>query len=223
MKKANILFVLLLFSVVSVAQGIRYDTIKVSPGDERNIHRGATLQTSKQTTIKTKSSNTKGYYDNVLGSGYSLDASKFRYGADIGLYFSRNYSSFNLGPQVGYLLSEHVMLGVGAKYYYLKTRGYSYQQETVYKNNLLGVNAFGYFYPTRYTVLFAQPEINHMWSLIRDEVTGESRRISGFVPAFLIGGGLRLGVTHVTLNYDLGRHRNSPYSRGLFLGFSIFL
>lgn len=226
MKKINILLLLLLFSVFVSAQVITYDTIRVASDDERNIHRNANESTTsiRQSAQPQKVVNPPPTsYQNVLGTGYNIDVKNLRYGADFGLYFSKNYSSFNLGPQMGYLLSDQFMVGVGIKYNYFKTRGYLYNEEVVYKNNLLGGNVFGYYYPSRYIALFVQPEINHLWSYRKDEISGTEKRTSGFVPSFLVGGGLRLGMTHITLNYDLSRHRNSPYSKGLFLGFSFFL
>lgn len=217
MKKINVAFLLLFFSVLATAQVITYDTIRVSPDDERNIHRN---QYSNDRNPVNRSSES---YRNVLGTGYDLDVKKLRYGLDFGLYFSKNYSSFSFGPQMGYMVNDQLLVGAGTKYYYYKTRVYQYEEEVVYKNNMLGINAFGYFYPSTYTAVFVQPEINHMWSYRKDEVSGDERRNSGFVPSFLVGGGLRFGLTHITLNYDLARHRNSPYSRGLFFRFSIFL
>lgn len=227
MKKINILFCMFLFSFLLSAQVITYDTIRVSPDDERNIHRNSSKTNASVTSTTQQSQKVvnppPASYQNVLGTGYDIDVKKLRYGADFGLYFSKNYSSFNFGPQMGYLIDDQFMVGVGVKYNYFKTRGYLYNEEVVYKNNLLGGNVFGYYYPTSYLVVFVQPEINHLWSTRKDEVSGAVKKSSGFVPSFLLGGGVRLGMAHLTLNYDLARHRNSPYSRGVFMGFSFFL
>ncbi len=216
MKRILFSFLFITFAFVISAQSIKYDTIRVSPDDERNIHRGKSLTVSappprKQTT------------NNKTQTAHStFDKSKLRYGANLGLSLSRNYTSINIGPQLGYQLTNHFLIGAGVKYYYTKVRGYQYNTSTVYKNNLLGVNAFGYLYPVSFITIFAQPEINYLWSHYIDESTGDTRNSTGAVPSVLVGAGIRLGRTHLTLNYDLVQHVNSPYSRGVFFGVSVF-
>ena len=146
-----------------------------------------------------------------------------RIGANVGLSFSKDYSTVALGPQIGYQFSDYLMAGVGVKYYYTKTRGYTYEERYLYKNNLLGVNTFAYAYPARFLALFVQPEINYLWSSVTNEVDYKKRYSQGWVPSVVIGAGLRLGNSHITLNYDLVQHINSPYPRTVFLGISLFL
>ena len=216
----KIFFLLLLvaLSITAPAQVITYDTIRVSTDDERNIYGTQRRQPAAQSPINQRPV----LLDREPDPGFLFDKRKLRYGANIGLSFSRNYSAFNFGPQVGYQLSNRFMAGVGIKYYYNKVRAFQYNEAYLYKNNLLGANLFGYLYPMRFLTLFAQPEINHLWSNLTHEKTGEVTKSSGFVPSFLVGGGLRLGNSHITLNYDLAQHTNSPYPRGWFLGFSTF-
>ena len=220
MKKIYFLLLIVLPFIVS-AQDIKYDTIRVSPNDERNIHRTQSQQQTPKAERITRS-NQPILLDRRAASDSFFDKRKLRYGANIGLSLSRYYSSFNFGPQVGYQLNNHLMLGAGVKYYYNKMRAYQYNQEYLYKNNLLGANLFGYVYPVQFLTIFAQPEINHLWSNYRNKVTGESTKSSGFVPSVVVGGGLRLGRSHVTINYDLVQHINSPHPRGWFLGVSAF-
>ena len=212
------LFLLIIFPVMMPAQVITYDTIRVSPDDERNIYKTQRQQQTAQSPIARQPI----LLDRESAPGFRFDKSKLRYGANIGLSFSRNYSAFNFGPQVGYQLSSRFMAGVGIKYYYNKVRAFQFNEEYLYKNNLLGANLFGYFYPARFLALFVQPEINRLWANLTDEMTGEVTKSCGFVPSLLVGGGLRLGHSHITLNYDLAQHTNSPYPRGWFLGFSTF-
>ena len=146
-----------------------------------------------------------------------------RIGANVGLSFSKDYSTVALGPQIGYQFSDYLMAGVGVKYYYTKTRGYTYEERYLYKNNLLGVNTFAYAYPARFLALFVQPEINYLWSSVTNEVDYKKRYSQGWVTSVVIGAGLRLGNSHITLNYDLVQHINSPYPRTVFLGISLFL
>lgn len=44
----------------------------------------------------------------------------------------------------------------------------------------------------------------------------------GFAPSFVVGGGLKLGYTHLTINYDLVEHSNSPHPKGFYVGISAF-
>ena len=212
------LLLLVALSITASAQVITYDTIRVSTDDERNIYGTQRRQPAAQSPINQRPV----LLDREPDPGFLFDKRKLRYGANIGLSFSRNYSAFNFGPQVGYQLSNRFMAGVGIKYYYNKVRAFQYNEAYLYKNNLLGANLFGYFYPARFLALFAQPEINRLWANLTDEETGEVTKSSGLVPSLLVGGGLRLGHSHITLNYDLAQHTNSPYPRGWFLGFSTF-
>ncbi|MDO5523820.1 MAG: hypothetical protein Q4G48_07235 [Bacteroidia bacterium] len=211
------LLLLFLFPVIASAQVITYDTIRVSPGDERNIYRSQPRQTTQsrqrqQPVLPARTST----------PGFTFDKSKLRYGANIGLSLSRNYTAFNFGPQVGYQFNNYFMAGVGVKYYYNKVRAFQYNEQYLYKNNLLGANVFGYFYPVRYLVVFAQPEINYLWANLKNETTGEATKSSGPVPSLLVGGGLRVGRSHITINYDLVQHVNSPHPSGFFFGVSAF-
>lgn len=218
MKKLYLLL-LLAFPIVASAQVITYDTIRVSPNDERNIYR---TQRPQQTQPNRQRGQQPVVLQNESVSSSAFDKSKFRYGANIGLSFSRNYAAVNFGPQVGYQLTEKFMAGVGVKYYYNKVRAFQYNESYLYTNNLLGVNMFGYFYPVRFVAVFAQPGINHLWAKYKNESTGEVVNSSGLVPSLIVGGGFRLGRSHITLNYDLAQHTNSPYPKGFFLGISAF-
>lgn len=217
--KKILLLLLLVFPILASAQVITYDTIRVSPGDERNIHRAQ----PQQQTVRRQQRNQPILVDNRAESGTAFDKSKLRFGANLGLSFSRNYTVFMLGPQVGYQFSNHFMAGAGVKYYYNKIRAYQYNEEYLYKNHLLGTNVFGYAYPASFIAIFAQPEINYLWSTYTQETgVGDTRKTNGWVPSMLVGAGLRLGRSHITLNYDLAQHTNSPYPKGVFLGISAF-
>lgn len=220
--KKIFLFLLLIFPMMASAQVITYDTIRVSPDDERNIHR-----TQQQTTQTEQSSrvlsNRPVLLDRGAESGFKFDKRKMRFGANLGLSLSRNYTVLVLGPQVGYQFSNYFMAGAGVKYYYNKVRAYQLNEEYLYKNHLLGTNVFGYAYPASFIAVFAQPEINYLWSTYRKEGSvDDPRKTNGWVPSMLVGAGLRLGRSHITLNYDLAQQTNSPYPKGVFLGVSAF-
>lgn len=213
MKKVLPLFMLL--SALSLgAQTITYDTIRVSADDERNIYlnRSGNEKTTNKPLRKENIYTDKGQTPTVF------DRSKLRFGANLGLSVSRNYTNLGLGPQIGYQFNEYFMAGAGIKYYYTRARTSHYE----IKNNLLGANTFGYLYPVSFIALFAQPEINYIWSTLTPRDTEDKTTDSGFVPSLVVGAGFRLGRSHITLNYDLVQHRNSPHPDGFYLGISAF-
>lgn len=147
----------------------------------------------------------------------SIDMSKLRFGASLGLSLSRNYTYLGMGPQIGYQFNRYFMGGTGLKYYYSKTQLSDYKNI----NHLFGMNIFGYAYPVSFITVFAQPEVNYIWTdLIYN--SGERYSSSGFVPSVVVGAGLRLGYSHITVNYDLVQHRNSPHPQGFYIGVSAF-
>lgn len=210
--KQYLIFLFIFSFAAASAQEIRYDTVRVSPNDERNIYRAA--QQQPETVTRQRAAEPI----RVQPQGFVFDKSKLRIGANLGLSLSRNYTVFGLGPQVGYQFSDLFMAGAGIKYYYTKVRTYDYE----IKNNMLGTNLFGYFYPVRFLTVFVQPEINYIWSNLKNRTTSETDTEKGFVPSLVVGGGLRLGRSHITLNYDLAQNSRSPYPSGFFLGVSAF-
>ena len=199
------LFLLLLLPAKSLAQGFTLDTIRVSSEDNRNIHRSTQLNQTELSLNKDNSSH------------FILDRTKLRLGANIGLSLSKNYTYLGIGPQIGYQFSNYFMAGAGIKYYHLKRNLSDYER----KNNLLGLNLFGYVYPVKFITLFAQPELNYIWSNITYN-TGEKVTNKGFAPSLVVGTGLKLGYNHITINYDLVKHSNSPHPQGFYLGISAF-
>ena len=200
-----ILFILFILPVKSFAQGFTRDTIRVASDDNRNIHQSTHLNQTELSLNKDNSSH------------FILDRTKLRFGANIGLSLSKNYTYLGIGPQIGYQFNKYFMSGTGIKYYHLK-RNFS---DTERKNNLLGLNVFGYVYPVKFITLFAQPELNYIWSNITYN-TGVKVKNNGFAPSLVVGAGLKLGYNHITINYDLIQHSNSPHPEGFYLGISGF-
>ncbi len=214
MRSLYILF-LWLFPLFSGAQIISYDTIPVAPDDERNIYRSGEQPRSiagKETSSGIRRKEIE------KSPTSSFDRSKLRLGADIGLSVSKNYTRIGIGPQAGYQFNRHIMAGAGIKYYYSKAR----TSEYTVKDHLLGANLFGYFYPLPFVAVFVQPETNYIWSAITSESATETTSHSGLVPSLIVGAGLRLGRSHITLNYDLIQHADSPHPTGVYLGVSAF-
>ncbi len=203
--KRWLLLLLLILPTISFAQGFTLDTIRVDSEDSRNIHQNTQTNHSELSLNKDNSSH------------FILDRTKLRFGANIGLSLSKNYTYLGIGPQIGYQFNKYFMAGTGIKYYHLKRNLSDYEK----KNNLFGFNLFGYVYPVRFITLFAQPELNYIWSNITYN-TGEKIINNSFAPSLVMGAGLRLGYTHVTINYDLVQHTNSPHPKGFYLGISAF-
>lgn len=214
MKRLLSLF-FLLSTLSAGAQTITYDTIRVSPNDERNIHR------NNRSNANVKPTNGPLRRENVYAAGNqpaTFDKSKLRFGANLGLSISSNYTNLGFGPQIGYQFNDYFMAGTGIKYYYTRARTYEYE----IRNNLLGINLFGYFYPVNFIALFAQPELNYIRSKLTSRTTEDSIIDRGIVPSLVVGAGFRLGRSHITLNYDLVQHSNSPHPEGFYLGVSAF-
>lgn len=204
MKRKN-LFLIFLLSSISLAQGSNHNRISVSIEDSNNRSQKTLLNKTELSLNKDNSSH------------FRLDRTKLRLGADIGLSVSKNYTYLGVGPQLGYQFNKYFMSGAGLKYYYLKRKLSDYEK----KNNLLGFNIFGYIYPVNFITFFIQPEINYIWSNI-NYTTGDKLVSRGFAPSFVVGGGLKLGYTHLTINYDLVEHSNSPHPKGFYVGISAF-
>ena len=80
------LLLLFIFPVMISAQVITYDTIRVSLDDERNIYRTQRQQQTAHSPIARQPV----LLDREPAPGFRFDKSKLRYGANIGLSFSRN-------------------------------------------------------------------------------------------------------------------------------------
>ncbi|MDD4728146.1 MAG: hypothetical protein PHN55_05280 [Dysgonamonadaceae bacterium] len=210
---------LLLVSLVSFSQEpFRYDTIRVSDNDSRNIHQ---LKNRQQANTATQNRNRARVQANRPSVNSSFDPRKLRYGINFGLNFSNNYSLFRLAPQVGYQFNKYVMTGVGVSYYHSKRKYYYDRDQVTHYNNSLGANAFAYLYPVNFIAFSLQPELNYIWRSSKDNI-GEFNKTDVLVPSVVIGAGLRFGRAHAMLYYDLVQDTNSPYSSGLFYGISVY-
>lgn len=215
MKRVLFLF-FLLSSLSAGAQSITYDTIRVSPDDKRNIHRNRPVNNVAPANKPLRKGNV-----NAGRQPSAFDINKLRFGVDLGLSISNNYTNVGFGPQIGYEFSQYFMAGAGIRYYYNRSRTYDYE----IKSNLLGANLFGYIYPVNFITVFLQPEINYIWSNLkprRDNMDRHSYKDDGVVPSMVVGAGFRLGRSHITLNYDLVQDDKSPHPDGLYLGVSAF-
>ena len=238
--KTNLFAIFFLLPLLVQAQGFRLDTIPVAPDDPRNINRNRQLQQQPPAvdvnlqpiygTLMTEPSISVDELSVVMAPQrqpspltenlppFHFDRTRLRLGAHAGLSMRGGYTALALGPQVGYVFSDLLLIGVGMKYHHIRDNRSNFR----ISRNLLGMNAFSFIYPTNHITIFLQPEINRVWQTIRYP-GGERVTYSGPVPVFLIGAGVHFGrFTHITLNYDLVRHRNSPYSDRVFLSISGF-
>jgi hypothetical protein len=213
--RSRYLLLLWIFPLLSVAQVITYDTLSVSTNDKRSIARYQTQRMAEKGTPLDDIRQSNGEREKPL---LSFDKSKLRLGANLALSVSKNYTRLGLGPQAGYQFNRYFMAGVGIRYYYSKAR----TSEYVAKDHLLGANLFGYFYPVSFLTIFMQPEINYIWSGLTRESGTETIYHSGLVPSLIAGAGFRIGRSHITLNYDLIQHADSPHPSGVYLGISAF-
>lgn len=215
MKKLILSLFLVISTMVFSQQPFRYDTIRVSKDDTRNIHQGqlrTQMQDQQRKRISTPSSSSVKKV---------FDAKNMRYGLNLGLSFSNYYSLFRLAPQVGYQFNKYVMAGVGMSYYHSKYKSYISNTRITDNTNSLGGNVFGYLYPTSFLAISIQPEANYIWTSSKD-AQGTYNKRDVLVPSAVIGAGLRLGRAHAMLYYDLIQDVNSPYTSGVFYGVSVY-
>ena len=184
MKKFLFLFLLILPTVAFSQQPFRYDTIRVSNDDTRNIHykqqqQNRLRQRNQDRQVTTQTANKS-----------QFDARNLRYGLNLGLNLSNDYTFLRIAPQLGYQFNKYVMAGAGVSYYYSK-RKYYYSNESR-NNNSLGANLFGYLYPTSFLAISVQPEVNYIWNSYR-EGSAVTYKKDVLVPSVVIGAGLRFG------------------------------
>ncbi len=199
------LFVLFLclLPLLSVAQVVTHDTVSISTNNKRNTGLSQNLTAEKRVLLDEKR---------------TFDKSNLRMGANLALSLSKNYTRLGLGPQVGYQFSRFFMTGAGVRYYYSKANTSGY----IIKDHLLGANIFGYTYPVSFLTVFMQPELNYIWSGLTRKSDSETVYHSGLVPSLVAGAGFRIGRSHITLNYDLIQHVDSPHPSGMYVGVSAF-
>lgn len=217
MKKITLSLFLLISVLTYSQQPFTYDTVRVSKDDARNIHQFRNRErvvTRNEAHVKRDGSRSS------ISNGF--DVTKIRYGLNFGLDLRRDYTLLRFAPQVGYQFNRYVMAGVGVSYYHSKRKLYSYDEKLSRINNSLGANVFTYIYPASILVLSARPEVNYIWSSYKGDTSGEYDKRSFFAPSFVVGAGLRLGLAHAMLYYDLAQHADSPYSSGIFYGLSIY-
>jgi len=142
-----------------------------------------------------------------------FDVRNLTFGGGIGLQFG-DYTLVNIAPQVGYNFSKMFNAGLGLTYTYWKDSYYERSVKYKETNSYFGFNVYGKFYPIDYIVIMAQPEINRMWQTVK--YGNEKYSKNKFVPAVLVGAGLRLGPMTAMIQYDVVQDDYSPYGNNIF-------
>ncbi|WP_163266229.1 hypothetical protein [Dysgonomonas sp. 216] len=145
-----------------------------------------------------------------------FDKSKLTFGGQLGAHFG-DYTLINIAPQVGYNFSQYFNAGLGFTYTHWNEKYYLNSEKYKEINNFFGFNVYGRFYPISNIVLMVQPEINRVWQKIKDDNRDTTiEKDETFVPACVVGAGLRLGPISAMLQYDVVQHDKTPYGRNIF-------
>lgn len=170
----------------------------------------AQAQTYKSTALKKQTSSSK------------FDPKKLTFGGNFGLGFGSNdYWGISLSPQVGYRFTPKLTAGVGFSYLYSSEKYSSYGYDWKYTSNYLGFNTFGSYYPIEQIILTIKPEILRIWETQKSDSHDNSAKYSNskFIPAVVVGGGIRLRPITLTINYDLVQDKDSPYGDSAYFSF----
>ena len=145
----------------------------------------------------------------------SFDMSRVTFGGNFGIGLEYQTTRINIAPQIGYFFTPQLNAGAGISYLFYKFN-IDGEPGRVNKYNYFGINVFGRYYPTKYIVLHAQPEINYL----KGKAGGVKK--SEFVPAFIVGAGVNFNGVTLMIQYDVAQNRFSPYGELLFysIGFS---
>ncbi len=145
-----------------------------------------------------------------------FDKSRLFFGGSFGLSFG-DYTLINISPQVGYRLSRYFATGVGINGQYSEFK-YRYGDEIYQrqKYGVVGLNIFGRVYPIPQLFAQVQPEMNYVWSEVKNYSPDVSIKENQFVPTILIGGGgaIPMGQSAafiIMIQYDVLQQRLSPY------------
>lgn len=86
---------------------------------------------------------------------------------------------------------------------------------------MLGINLFANYFPLKWIVLSAKPEVMYNWYKKEYSNSNIKTTKNHFIPAFSVGGGLYLKPFLLQLNYELIQDKYSPYGHDIFftLGF----
>jgi len=154
---------------------------------------------------------------------FKFDVRKLTFGGGIGFGFGSgddDYWGLNISPQIGYNFSNKINAGFGISYAYYKENYNVYFNNQVDKwkdsKSYFGMNLYGNYYPIQWVVFRIRPEIMRMWQTTERKSDGEKYSSEKFIPAVVIGAGVRLKPMMLTINYDVVQDRNTPYGKNIF-------
>jgi hypothetical protein len=156
-----------------------------------------------------------------------FDKSRLFFGGSFGLSFG-DYTLINISPQVGYRLSRYFATGIGINGQYSEFKYRSgdeiYQRQ---KFGVIGLNIFGRVYPIPQLFAQVQPEMNYVWSEVKNYSPDVSFKENQFVPTVLLGGGGAIPMGRsaafiIMIQYDILQQNLSPYGSQPFfsIGFN---
>lgn len=144
-----------------------------------------------------------------------FDSTKLTYGGGFGVGFGNNgYWNIALSPQVGYELSSKFILGLGISYSHSEERYNTFDGREKHTQNYVGMNLFAHYYPVSWALITLKPEGIRVWDNFSG--SGYEYKQEEFVPAVVIGAGVRLKPMFITLNYDLVQNKRNPYGDNIF-------
>lgn len=155
-------------------------------------------------------------------SSKKFDPRNLTFGGNFGAGFGSNdYWGISLSPQVGYRFTTKLTAGAGLSYLYSSEKYKGYQYDTKYTSHYLGFNLFGNYYPIEQVILTVKPEILRIWETEKYESSSQTNKYSNskFIPAVVVGGGIRLRPITLTINYDLVQDKDSPYGDSAYFSF----
>lgn len=147
-----------------------------------------------------------------------FDVRKLTFGGGLGVALG-DYTSIQVSPKVGYNFTDNINAGLGFSYSYFKD-DYSHIDRWEEKNHYFGFSTYLNYYPIKNIILKVEPEIMRMWSTLENKSSRVKDKEEKFIPAVVIGAGLRMGPIVGTINYDVVQDSNTPYGDSVFFNVS---
>ncbi|MCL2597302.1 MAG: hypothetical protein FWD66_06540 [Paludibacter sp.] len=139
---------------------------------------------------------------------YWFDKSKITFGGALGASFGNNYTSVLIAPQIGYNFTKYFNAGFGLQYAYYGEKSGSVSNSM----NYFGMNVYGRATIANYFMVLMQPEVNRVWWSNKNSGNNGTE----FVPALLVGAGVRISNVFMMLEYDVVQNEYSPYGQTIF-------
>ena len=137
---------------------------------------------------------------------------KFVAGSGFGLQFG-TVTVIDLSPEIGYKITEKLIVGVGLSYQYYRDARYL----PVYKSNIFGGSVFARYYV--YKDFFAHAEYQMLQYDYMDWSTGDKQNIT--TDGILIGGGYRQWIgrnlySNISVLFNINESLYYPFNSPIF-------